>query len=85
MGLFSGRWTGFLLVMLACLSLSVRESAATGGFPKPPICKTLECPSYKVVYSGKDFEIRSYPNALWISTSINSSSFEAATNQGFGP
>ncbi|CAA6660053.1 unnamed protein product [Spirodela intermedia] len=86
MGFFSVRWTGFLLVMIACFSVSVRESAATGGFPKPPNCKILECPSYKVVFSGKDFEIRSYRNALWISSPpINSSSFEAATGKGFGP
>ncbi|XP_078434374.1 uncharacterized protein LOC144705522 [Wolffia australiana] len=76
----------FAVVFLWFSLICIRESAATGAFPTPPNCGKLECPSYDVVFSGKDFEIRRYKKALWISTPpISGNSFQNATAKGFGP
>ncbi|GAA0187006.1 hypothetical protein LIER_34294 [Lithospermum erythrorhizon] len=65
----------FSLSILLCEGIS---------YPKPHNCGIYECPSYEVVYSQKEFEIRNYTSATWLSTKdIVSKSFNDATVQGF--
>lgn len=69
-----------LLLLLAAL-LSKGQSL---GYEKSPSCGSLACPSYEVLHSQEDFEIRSYKAAVWMSTPpINSSSYKEAANMGF--
>ncbi|RAL44346.1 unnamed protein product [Cuscuta campestris] len=50
----------------------------------PPTCERIECPIYYRIASGKDYEIRRYSSAVWMSTSpINGTSFVDATRTGF--
>ncbi|KAK6145941.1 hypothetical protein DH2020_019810 [Rehmannia glutinosa] len=37
------------------------------GYEPASNCSTVECPPYVVIYSQKEFEIRSYKEALWVS------------------
>ncbi|XP_073047219.1 uncharacterized protein [Primulina eburnea] len=48
-------------------------------------CGKLECPEYKVIHNEKNgFEIRSYKDAVWITTpNITSYTFEYAAQKGF--
>ncbi|KAK0593009.1 hypothetical protein LWI29_029128 [Acer saccharum] len=47
-------------------------------------CRKLECAPYEVIESKNEFEIRSYRDAMWVSTSpINSTSYKNATAKGF--
>ncbi|KAK2634790.1 hypothetical protein Ddye_029582 [Dipteronia dyeriana] len=47
-------------------------------------CRKLECAPYEVIESKNEFEIRSYTDAMWVSTSpINSTSYKNATAKGF--
>ncbi|KAL3821327.1 hypothetical protein ACJIZ3_007232 [Penstemon smallii] len=50
----------------------------------PPTCNRIECPSYDLIHTGNDFEIRRYNSSVWISTQpIIDTSFVAATRTGF--
>ncbi|KAL8035988.1 hypothetical protein ABFX02_12G130300 [Erythranthe guttata] len=54
------------------------------GYTPAPNCARLECPSYSVVHTEKEYEIRSYNNALWVSgPTIPSKSYKTAADEGF--
>ncbi|KAL3625306.1 hypothetical protein CASFOL_030760 [Castilleja foliolosa] len=54
------------------------------AYPTVANCKTNECPSYTVVHSQNEFEIRSYKEAAWVSgPKIPSNSYKTASNEGF--
>lgn len=59
-----------------------KEADAVGGFP--PQCTRIECPTYDVVHSGDDYEIRVYNSSMWATTSpIDDISFVDGTLTGF--
>ncbi|KAK6151997.1 hypothetical protein DH2020_014632 [Rehmannia glutinosa] len=54
------------------------------GYPPAPTCARYECPSYSVVQSEKEFEIRSYKDALWVSgPKVVAKSYKASGDKGF--
>ncbi|RWR86930.1 heme-binding protein 2-like protein [Cinnamomum micranthum f. kanehirae] len=72
---------GFFNLLLLVTALSKGQSL---GYEKSPNCGSLECPSYEILHSQEAFEIRSYKDAVWMSTPpINSSSYKEAANTGF--
>ncbi|KAI8572441.1 hypothetical protein RHMOL_Rhmol01G0198800 [Rhododendron molle] len=77
----------FALVVIAMAlfgSMLCQGKAKTKGFEVPPNCEKLECPPYQVIKSQKDYEIRSYKRALWVSSpQINSTSFNDGSGKGF--
>ncbi|KAL8242613.1 hypothetical protein R6Q59_012915 [Mikania micrantha] len=59
-----------------------KEPVAVGKFPAQ--CNRIECPTYDVVYSGDDYEIRLYNSSMWATTSpIDDISFVEGTRTGF--
>ncbi|KAK4763627.1 hypothetical protein SAY87_013065 [Trapa incisa] len=78
------RALGLLLAFSLAVALGLGSSAATPVYRIPDNCKRLECPSYTVVHSQADFEIRRYQSVLWMSTPpLNSTSYTDATGRGF--
>lgn len=54
------------------------------GYPPASNCARLECPPYTVAHSEKEFEIRSYKDALWVSAPpVPSKSYKPAADKGF--
>ncbi|XP_010476843.1 PREDICTED: heme-binding protein 2-like [Camelina sativa] len=50
----------------------------------PPSCNRIECPSYELVHSGNEYEIRRYNTTAWVSTKpIQDISFVDATISAF--
>lgn len=47
------------------------------------LCYALETPSYNLVHSESDFEIRLYGNSSWMSAPVREVSFQKATVDGF--
>ncbi|KAK6145940.1 hypothetical protein DH2020_019809 [Rehmannia glutinosa] len=46
------------------------------GYKPLPNCTYVECPQYSVIHSEKEFEIRSYKDAVWVSSpNISESSY----------
>ncbi|CAA7396367.1 unnamed protein product [Spirodela intermedia] len=84
MGFLCGGWSGFFLeVMLLSFPVG-KGKAEAGGFEEPSNCRILECPSYQVIHSQPDLEIRSYRKATWVaSPPITSFSYTKASNAGF--
>lgn len=78
------------LFLALVFAVAVRSAGAAAGVVKgryygvPDNCKRLECPSYAVVHSQVEFEIRKYQSALWMSTPLlNSSSYDEDAARGF--
>ncbi|CAN6481510.1 unnamed protein product [Victoria cruziana] len=71
----------FLLFILCGLAIG---TAAAAPYRIPLNCKTLECPSYDVVDSQNEFEIRRYRSPVWMSTQpIRTTSYTIGSNEGF--
>ncbi|XP_031495353.1 uncharacterized protein LOC116260947 [Nymphaea colorata] len=71
----------FLLFILYGLAIGI---AAAAPYEIPPNCKSLECPSYDVVDSQNEFEIRHYRSPVWMSTQpIRTTSYTVGSNEGF--
>ncbi|GAB2235722.1 hypothetical protein Droror1_Dr00026161 [Drosera rotundifolia] len=73
------------LALIFCLFMGLwsEESRVAAA---PSACSHIECPSYDVVYSGKDYEIRRYDasHTTWISTPpIPGNSLTVSTAFGF--
>ncbi|CAA7396365.1 unnamed protein product [Spirodela intermedia] len=84
MGFVAGGLPGFLLVLVVFSGSFLEGEATVWGYPTPSNCRTLECPSYEVIYSQKDFEIRRYPKAVWVSTPpLTSRTYREAADRGF--
>ncbi|KAM3395911.1 heme-binding protein 2 [Capsicum galapagoense] len=72
-----------------CLFLILVSKLCNAGYSTkldfyPPPCKRIECPNYELIESGKDYEIRLYNSAMWMSTApIDDISFREATRTGF--
>ncbi|KAF9689024.1 hypothetical protein SADUNF_Sadunf01G0048900 [Salix dunnii] len=82
----AGEGVGLVFLTLAlCISTIMFEQCkGRGVYEEPANCLRLECAPYQVIHSQKDYEIRSYKTATWISTSpINSNSFKDAVGHGF--
>ncbi|KAK4836382.1 hypothetical protein QYF36_022255 [Acer negundo] len=84
MGLM-GKWVGWVILVVG---LGTRLEASTHegrkGYELPMNCRKLECAPYEVIESKNEFEIRSYGDAMWVSTSpFNSTSYKDATGKGF--
>ncbi|KAI3459505.1 hypothetical protein Pfo_016168 [Paulownia fortunei] len=62
--MFSPR-RAFCLLMFLYL---VPSECKGDGYKPAPNCTSVECPPYNVVHSEKEFEIRSYKDALWVSS-----------------
>ncbi|XP_078434817.1 uncharacterized protein LOC144705853 [Wolffia australiana] len=84
MGFFVSRaWPGLLLLLLLSCFLRGGDGAVQ-GYPVPSNCRFIECPTYKVVYSTPNFEIRRYPNDLWISSPpVSSKTYRFAADEAF--
>ncbi|KAI3447191.1 hypothetical protein Pfo_003856 [Paulownia fortunei] len=79
--MFSPRRALYFLFVFLYLVLSECQGE---GYKPAPNCARYECPSYSVVHSEKDFEIRSYQDALWLSgPKISSKSYKEAADKGF--
>lgn len=69
--------------LLVFVWLVVAECGGKGYAP-PPNCARYECPSYAVVYSNDELEIRSYDDAQWMSTpKISAKSYSEGAKKGF--
>ncbi|KAL9264527.1 Heme-binding protein 2-like protein [Drosera capensis] len=75
------------LALIFCLFMGLwSEDSRVAAAPSA--CSRIECPSYDVVYSGKDYEIHRYDasHTTWISTSpIPGNSLTVSTALGFLP
>ncbi|KAL3623613.1 hypothetical protein CASFOL_032429 [Castilleja foliolosa] len=80
--MFSPRKALFFLFVFVIVSKCM--GGQDQAYPTAKNCKTHECPSYTVVHSQKEFEIRSYKEAQWVSgPKIQSDSYKSASNKGF--
>lgn len=72
---------GVVFVVMALIYLGCVEGV---NYPPPPICATLECVSYQVVHTQREFEIRNYPTSTWIaSANITTVSYSLGRSAGF--
>ncbi|KAA8529989.1 hypothetical protein F0562_034407 [Nyssa sinensis] len=79
-----GKGFGLVLLVMALSLFGLPQPCEGKGYEEPLNCKHLECAPYRVIHSLKDFEIRNYRNATWMSTPpINSSSYKDAVGRGF--
>ncbi|KAH7849327.1 hypothetical protein Vadar_016355 [Vaccinium darrowii] len=84
-----GKESGLVVILMAMAmallgSMLCEGKADSKGFEEPLNCKKLECPPYQVIETQKDFEIRSYTSARWVSsTQRNSTSFKDGSSKGF--
>ncbi|KAK4355322.1 hypothetical protein RND71_024293 [Anisodus tanguticus] len=73
----------FFLVIISKLCNGYSTNEVKLNF-YPPSCERIECPKYELIESGKDYEIRSYNSAMWMSTApIDDISLYSATRTGF--
>ncbi|KAK1319070.1 hypothetical protein QJS10_CPB04g00111 [Acorus calamus] len=73
-----------VVVMIWSLEEFNRVAEGLEGYAEPYNCGILECPSYEVIHSQEEFEIRRYRGAVWMSTHpISSSSYKEASDAGF--
>ncbi|KAH6806621.1 hypothetical protein C2S51_031452 [Perilla frutescens var. frutescens] len=72
-------------ILFLVISLYLVVSKCNGeGYKPAPNCAKNECPSYTVVHTQKEFEIRSYKDAQWLSSpKIPSISYKPAASKGF--
>ncbi|KAL7094098.1 hypothetical protein ACP275_11G080400 [Erythranthe tilingii] len=69
-----------VVLVLFCCKMSTEGK----GYKEAFNCKQLECPKYEVMHTGKQFEVRKYEVATWMSTpTINSTSYSDAVARGF--
>ncbi|KAJ0103207.1 hypothetical protein Patl1_05413 [Pistacia atlantica] len=75
----------FVLVVIVCMSMGISIRASEEkGYEMPLNCKKVECASYEVIDSQKEYQIREYKKAMWVSAlPINSSSYEDGAYKGF--
>ncbi|KAJ6428459.1 hypothetical protein OIU84_023814 [Salix udensis] len=74
----------FILTLALCTTVMFEQCQGRSVYEEPANCLRLECAPYQVIHSQKDYEIRSYRAATWISTSpIHSNSFKDAAGRGF--
>ncbi|KAM3302150.1 heme-binding protein 2 [Capsicum chacoense] len=72
-----------------CLFLILVSKLSNAGYSTkldfyPLPCERIECPDYELIESGKDYEIRLYNSAMWMSTPpIDDTSFFSGTTTGF--
>ncbi|CAH9091029.1 unnamed protein product [Cuscuta epithymum] len=72
----------FTICAIAISAVGAKNHVKLGA--SPPTCKRIECPVYDVIESGKDYEIRRYSSAMWMSTApIDDTSLVKATQTGF--
>lgn len=60
-----------LLIIFSCIVLQKckgRESKGYGGDGPPVQCKNINCPSFTIIHSEKEFEIRNYNQSLWVTS-----------------
>ncbi|XP_022099504.1 heme-binding protein 2-like [Acanthaster planci] len=50
---------------------------------EPAFCRELECPKFTTDYTTKDYEKRTYPQSMWVSTTIIGVDYQGASTQGF--
>ena len=66
------------LVCYLCMALCYLSGKTT-----TQLVRAIEEPSYKVVLSESEFEIRLYDESSWMSASVRGSSFNLSTAIGF--
>ncbi|KAG8367177.1 hypothetical protein BUALT_Bualt16G0045500 [Buddleja alternifolia] len=72
------------LCLFVAFVSSILSECNGQGYKPAPTCARLECPSYSVVQSEKEFEIRNYNDALWVSSpKIESNTYREGANKGF--
>lgn len=70
---------------LICVSLVVSVIIMLDGVvaSQPPPCSRLECPTYKLIDSGDNYEIRNYTDIVLVTTSpVQGQGFVQATQAG---
>ncbi|XP_047946024.1 uncharacterized protein LOC125192480 [Salvia hispanica] len=63
------RMTLWLLVIFSCIIVQKckgHETRGYGGDGPPVQCNKIECPAFTIIHSEKEFEIRNYSQALWV-------------------
>jgi len=68
------------IVLLAVL---VGACVARHLVDEPAFCRGLECPKFSVDYRTNEYEKRTYPMSMWVSTTIIGIDYKDATSQGF--
>lgn len=75
-----------LLIIFSCIALQEckgRETRGYGGNGPPVQCNKVDCPSFTVIHSEKDFEIRQYKPARWVTApSVEQSSIQSGVDKG---
>ncbi|KAK4432833.1 Heme-binding protein 2 [Sesamum alatum] len=75
--------TAVCVFVFLCLFVSECKGADE-GYPPAETCSRLECPPYKVIQTQKEFEIRSYDQALWLaSPKIPAATYKEGASKGF--
>lgn len=73
----------FAFLMAAGIGLTSARALSKTNDEKPWFCHGLECPDYKVVANTSNYEVRRYPAAKWVSTTVNDFKYSSATSTGF--
>lgn len=60
--MFSPRRATYFLMFFYCIFVS--NGGEIKGYDSPMQCNNIDCPKYDVIHSEKEFEIRSYTQAL---------------------
>lgn len=65
--MISSRNVAYFFMFYYCILL-VKEckGGEIKGYDSPIQCNEVDCPKYNVIHSEKEFEIRSYSQALWL-------------------
>ncbi|KAL1561738.1 hypothetical protein AAHA92_04403 [Salvia divinorum] len=75
-----------LLFIFSCIVVQEckgREARGYGGNGPPVQCNRVDCPSSTVIHSEKEFEIRQYKPAIWVTApSVVQSSIQAGVDKG---
>ena len=68
-----------LLVIFSCIDVQECKGLKARGYggDGPPVqCKKVDCPTFNIIHSEKEFEIRNYSQSLWVTgPSIQGPSF----------
>lgn len=64
--MFSSK-TLYLFLFFSCIVVRECKGVEIKGYNPPTHClTTVDCPKYNVIHSEKEFEIRNYSEALWV-------------------
>eukprot|EP01024_Parvocaulis_polyphysoides_P068568 TRINITY_DN83664_c1_g1_i1.p1 TRINITY_DN83664_c1_g1~~TRINITY_DN83664_c1_g1_i1.p1 ORF type:complete len:241 (+),score=13.07 TRINITY_DN83664_c1_g1_i1:69-725(+) len=70
-------------MQVASIVLCLVFGVSASSWQKPWFCHSLDCPQFTLIGHTRDYEIRKYSAATWVSTHIEGMSYDAAEESGF--